>query len=128
MIQKSVGKDKILFSGRCHLTIAVAAIWYLLTPPMAGSSGVNTTAPLSNWANEGTYNTQNDCQAAKNNYTTMVSKPSSTGSQTLNILAIEQSQCVASDDFRLEGGQSGAAQGSGQQQPLGQQQPSFSSH
>jgi len=115
MIQKSVGKDKVLFLGNYHLTIAIAAIWYLLAPPMAGSRGVNTTAPLSNWANEGTYNTQNDCQAAKNNFAAMLSRASSTQSQTLNILTIEQSQCVASDDYRLEGGQTGAAQVSGQQ-------------
>jgi hypothetical protein len=110
------------FSGQ-YLTIAIVGIWYLLTPPMAGQHGVDTTTPLSSWTNEGTYNSQTDCQAAKANMAAMFSKGPSTGSQTLNILAIERSQCVAANDYRLESGQSATSQPSSQPSPaLGQQQ------
>jgi hypothetical protein len=90
---------------------------------MSGQHGVDTTAPITNWTNEGTYNSENDCEAAKGNFAAMYSKGSSAGSQTLNILAIENSQCVAANDYRLESGQSAKSQPSSTPSPgFGQQQ------
>jgi hypothetical protein len=114
MIGKLIKADKVLQRGGRYMTIVLAGFWYLLTPPMSGQHGIDTTTPLSNWTNAGVYNTQQDCQTAQNNYAAMLSSAPSTQQQTINILAIERSQCVSSDDYRLQSGQSASTQASAQ--------------
>jgi hypothetical protein len=93
---------------------------------MAGVGGVNSTAPMSDWSRAGTYNSQEDCQTAKNNFTgTIAGLNSPRQDQAQNMLSIELSRCLASDDYRLEtapnsSGQTSVSQSSGtpiQQQP-----------
>jgi hypothetical protein len=83
------------------------ALWYLLIPPPAGYSGVNTLAPLSTWNQAGSYSSSQECAAAKSNLTSMFLRTAATTGQqqTQGLLAIEQANCVSSDDFRLEGPQ-----------------------
>lgn len=83
--------------------ILIGALWYLLIPPLAGERGVNSTAPLPYWNKAGTYNSREDCASAKNNMKSMFLRTATGGPQrTLGLLAIERSDCVAADDFRLE--------------------------
>jgi len=81
----------------------MGALWYLLIPPLAGERGVNATAPLPYWNKAGTYNSPEECASAKSNMRSMFLRTATGGPQrTLGLLAIERSDCVAADDFRLE--------------------------
>jgi hypothetical protein len=84
--------------------ILLGAFWYLLIPPPAGYSGVNTTAPFAEWNKAGTYGSNQECALAKSNLTSMsLRTAAATGQQQAQgLLAIEQADCVSSDDFRLE--------------------------
>lgn len=91
------------FSYRRCAQVVIVAVWYLLIPPMAGQSGVNTRTSLSSWNRAGTYDSQSECLAAKANFTTMLSKSGTAGAmRTVGMLAIQRSNCVAADDYRLQ--------------------------
>ena len=101
----------------CCAPIMVAGLWYLLIPPLAGG-GVNTNAPLPDWNQAGTYNSREECASAKSNITSMFLRTARSGSErTKGLMAIEQSDCVASDDFRLKAAKS--SQTTGGTQALG---------
>jgi hypothetical protein len=101
------------------LTIILLALWYLLTPPLVGDRAVNSRAPMSEWNRAGMYNSQEECQAAKNNFAAAIAKLDSPGQdRAQGILSIELSQCLTSDDYRLE-----AAQPSASPTPAGRMQP-----
>ena len=111
----------------CMAGIA-AAIWYLLVPPLAGTNGVNSTAPLFVWNKAGTYSTEGDCSTAKSNFVATISAFTRAGqNQDQNMLTIELSRCISSDDYRLESAQDSGSQASPQQNPANgwQQAPSL---
>jgi hypothetical protein len=91
-------------SRRRCLPLLVGALWYLLIPPPTGYSGVNTTAPFAEWNKAGTYGSNQECASAKSNLTSMFLRTTAAAGQqqTQGLLAIEQADCVSSDDFRLE--------------------------
>lgn len=104
------------------LPLIAAAMWYLLIPPLSGQRGVDSTAPLPSWQKGGTYVSRDECQAAKGSYAKVLSSSGYGDEQrTQGILAIQNSKCVASDDFRLAGAQPlGGQQSAGSpQQNLG---------
>jgi hypothetical protein len=47
-----------------HVVLALAA-WYLLVAPPAGTQGINTEVPQSDWSRGGTYESWADCDAAR---------------------------------------------------------------
>jgi hypothetical protein len=110
---------------RC-VTILLPALWYLLIPPPAGESGVNSLEPVSNWTKAGMYNTESDCQTAKNNFAAAIARPYNLSRDRVqNQLAIELSRCVAADDYQFGGGQPSGGQSSpgGLQPQMPQTQP-----
>jgi hypothetical protein len=60
---------------------------------------------MSDWNWAGTHAMQYSCQTAKSNFVTTIARLNSMGQ---NMLALEISRCVASDDYRLEAAQSSA--------------------
>jgi hypothetical protein len=105
-----------LYRRWCCLAMILPALWYLLLPPFAGDSGVNSRAPVSDWSRAGTYNSQDECQTAKNAFAATIARLNNAGqNQAQNMLSIELSRCLAADDYRLE-----AAQNPGSQNSAGQ--------
>jgi len=88
----------------------IAVSWFLLTPPSAGTDGVDTTAPMSEWNKAGVYQSQDECRQAMRAFTAVIAGKSATRVPPQTILAIEHSECVASDDFRLVSSQQPSAQ------------------
>jgi hypothetical protein len=75
--------------------------------PYAGNHGLDTTAPMSEWTKAGAYQSQQECRQAQQAFTTVMSQPrrAMERAPAQALLAIERSQCLSADDFRLEAGQ-----------------------
>jgi hypothetical protein len=91
----------------CRASTILAVSWYLLIPPYAGNHGLDTTAPMSEWTKAGAYQSQQECRQAQQAFTTVMSQPrrAMERAPAQALLAIERSQCLSADDFRLEAGQ-----------------------
>ena len=103
-VPSRVKRERLSRSWRCQ-AVMIAAIWYLLIPPAAGRTGVNTGAQLSDWSRAAVYNSETECRAAKSSSAAMFARAAGSHSAQ-GMLFIERSQCVASDDYRLEQPQS----------------------
>lgn len=103
---------------KLHHTVALALIgWYLMVPPLIGSSGVATQAPLTQWtALVTSYLSEQECQRAKQMMLPVPGIPIFLDDQ--HLLAIQESQCIPSDSPSLtqQNKQSGSA--------VNQQEPS----
>ena len=47
-----------------HVALAFAG-WYLMMPPTAGTQGVNTEMPVSQWSRAGVFESWADCDKAR---------------------------------------------------------------
>ncbi|HLW70990.1 MAG TPA: hypothetical protein VKS22_10240 [Candidatus Binataceae bacterium] len=47
-----------------HIALAFAA-WYLIVPPLAGTQGINTDAPQSDWSRAEAFRTWGDCDRVR---------------------------------------------------------------
>jgi hypothetical protein len=113
-VDRGLASSFISATRRHRTPILLGALWYLMIPPTAGQSGVNSTAPLASWTKAGTYSSLNDCASAKNSMVSMFIKTAQPGeSRTQGLMAIEHANCVGSDDYRLEGSQPSPTGGAG---------------
>ena len=86
---------------KLHAAALALVGWYLMTPPLTGSSGIATQAPLTQWTAIGSsYPSEEKCQQAKQD---MLRGPTHLNNlDDQHLLALQESRCVATDDPRLK--------------------------
>jgi hypothetical protein len=84
-----------------HVTALALASWYLLVPMFDPKSGKTVSLPMAQWNEEGIFDAENDCVAAKRNLIDEYKKLG-VAPRIQNIISA-QASCVASDDPRLQG-------------------------
>jgi len=84
-----------------RLIALVLVSWYLLVPMFDPKSGRAISLPLSDWNEEGIFDSLKECESAKAKLTQEYQRHGASRG-ILNIVG-GQSQCVASDDPRLNG-------------------------
>jgi hypothetical protein len=100
----SMRSDAYKMRGRMrwgHVAAMALASWYLLVPMFDPKSGRVISLPMSDWNEEGIFDTAKECAAAKKNLVEEYRKHGAS-SRVQNILS-SQAACVASDDPSLEG-------------------------
>jgi len=84
-----------------HIAALAAASWYLLVPMFDPKSGKVVPLAISEWTEEGIFDSEKDCLNAKRN---LVEEYRRTGAAPrLQNIVSSQAGCVASDDPRLQG-------------------------
>jgi hypothetical protein len=87
---------------RARHVIALSLVsWYLLVPMFDPRSGKSVSLPMGDWNEEGIFETEKDCLAAKRNLAEEYKKHGA-GPKVQSIVSA-QASCVLSDDPRLEG-------------------------
>ncbi len=84
-----------------HIAALALAGWYLLIPMFDPKSGKVVSLPLSEWNEEGIFDTAADCAAAKRNLVEEYRKHGA--SRRVQDIVSKEAECVASDDSRLKG-------------------------
>jgi hypothetical protein len=73
--------------------------WYLMVPPLApDGKQIDTTAKLSQWALSLAFDRLDDCT----NTLDALMKRAATHAAHLNVLQVEHSRCISTDDPRLK--------------------------
>jgi len=71
--------------------------WYLMLPPLIGSSGVATQAPLTQWRATGqSYPSEEQCEQAKQDLLPSSIHPNILDGQ--HLLAVQESRCVSAQN------------------------------
>jgi len=84
-----------------HIAALAAASWYLLVPMFDPKSGKVVPLAMSEWNEEGIFDSEKDCLDARRN---LVEEYRRTGAAArLQNIVSAQAGCVASDDPRLQG-------------------------
>jgi len=76
-----------------HKAALVLAVWYMLLPPLRHDGTVNNFAPWSKWKNLGTYDTFDQCEAARADL-----RRRGVGHESNYP---DQAICISGDDLRL---------------------------
>src|SRR5215469_2846003 len=84
-----------------HMTALALASWYLLIPMFDPRTGKMASLPLSEWNQEGIFETAAECARAKRSLIDEYRKHGAPP-RVLDVLT-SQAQCIASDDARLNG-------------------------
>lgn len=85
----------------CHITALALASWYLLVPMFDPKSGKVVSLPMAEWNEEGIFETEKDCLAAKRSLADEYKKHGA-APRVQNVVS-NQASCVLSDDPRLQG-------------------------
>ena len=99
----------------CHAAAFAIVAWYLMIPPIGADNNVDARAPLSQWRRGVSFNSQKECDdslkdAIQNPMTPDEYKDAAKQTRTAKMRPLSmsemtkrtaQSQCVASDDPRL---------------------------
>jgi len=75
-----------------HTAVVTLVGWYLIAPPLTGSSGIATQAPPTQWTVIGSYPSEEQCRQAKHNMLRGPTHPNNLDDQ--HLLAIQESECV----------------------------------
>jgi len=86
-----------------HITALAAASWYLLVPMFDPRSGKVISLPLSEWNEEGIFDSEKDCLNAKRTLVEEYRKTGVGAAERIQNVVNSQATCVASDDRRLQG-------------------------
>jgi hypothetical protein len=78
------------------LTLAFLLGWYLMIPPTSGS-GYDASAPLSRWRVFSSHDHAYECEGAK-----FLNRESARQKNEPIKAALDQAQCIATDDARLK--------------------------
>jgi hypothetical protein len=84
-----------------QIAALAAASWYLLVPMFDPRSGKVVPLAMSEWNEEGIFDSENDCLDAKRNLIEEYRKTGAAARVQNTVRA--QAGCVASDDPRLQG-------------------------
>jgi hypothetical protein len=77
-----------------HAAALALVGWYLMTPPLTGSSGIATQAPLTQWTVIGSsYPSEEKCQQAKQDMLPSPTQPNHLDAQ--HLLSVQESKCVS---------------------------------
>jgi hypothetical protein len=77
--------------------------WYLMTPPLRSPGGeLAPEAPLSKWRSPHAYDSARECEKAKEAYVKSAKRGETQGADQAFSGAILLSQCISSDDPRLQ--------------------------
>jgi hypothetical protein len=84
-----------------HIAALAAASWYLLVPMFDPRSGKVVPLAMSDWNEEGIFDSEKDCLNAKRNLVEEYRRTG--GAPRIQNIVSAQAGCVASDDPRLQG-------------------------
>jgi hypothetical protein len=84
-----------------HIAALAAASWYLLVPMFDPRSGKVVPLAMSEWNEEGIFDSEKDCLNAKRNLVEEYRRTG--GAPRIQNIVSAQAGCVASDDPRLQG-------------------------
>jgi hypothetical protein len=80
-----------------HAVALILISWYLMVPPLIGSSGVATQAPYTLWSPiETSYSSEQDCLYAKQIMASVLGISTNLNDQ--QSLAIQESRCISSNN------------------------------
>lgn len=94
-----------------HAAALALVSFYLLTPPMTQSPvaiSIHANLPLSEWENQGTFDTKEECERGKAEIVAQHPTPTGywehwrDGFRSFEGSAMRLSQCISSDDPRLK--------------------------
>jgi hypothetical protein len=86
-----------------HIAVLLAASWYLLVPLFDPKSGKVVPLAMSEWNEEGIFDSEKDCLDAKRNLVEEYRRTGAGAAPRIQNILSSQASCVASDDPRLQG-------------------------
>jgi hypothetical protein len=86
-----------------HIAALAAASWYLLVPMFDPKSGKVIPLAMSEWNEEGLFDSEKDCLGAKRNLVEEYRRTGAGAAPRIQTIVSSQASCIASDDPRLQG-------------------------